>query len=654
MAGGLNPRCGFVAEIEVFLKARNLKIAKDASGTGSGVRILGLAVWFGIVTGLLEGSLFLLLQQFGRMTYVSVEIVWIAALFNLFLFLWVGLVLLILSLVIPRWPWTAIAIFFFTTLALVDWLGLILFEHISPWAVVLLAIGLAARVASWAGKHEAAVFGFWRRSIAWVALVAVIAFVTIQTSVFAQDRLAVTRLPDAQHSSPNIVLIVLDTLRADHLSSYGYPRVTSPNIDQLADQGVLFENAYAASSWSLPSHASLFTGRSVHEHGADWSTPRAMMDNGLPTIAEALSDRGYHTAGFSSNLFWVTSEVGLDRGFAHFEDFFTSPADMMFRTFYGRTFEKLVLTRLGFEDIPARIRASDMNQSILQWVEDNSTANGDGPKRPFFIFANYMDTHDPYLPPDPFRNKFSQVENPGGLINDRIGQGNPELTSDQVQTEMDAYDGSIAYVDDAIGELLQGLDERGQAENTLVIITSDHGEAFGDHGVFLHKNSLYREEIRVPLIMWQPDKLPAGMRVTQAVSNVSLPATLMDFVFPEERLFRGPSLSELITAAQTGTSAKGMDWPVPLSEMAQIPWAPQRAPASSGDLKSLIGTRWHYIEHEANGPELYDLATDTAETNNLAGQPELQDVLAPLEDCLSQTLDPTHLSCPGELTSLPN
>ena len=90
------------------------------------------------------------------------------------------------------------------------------------------------------------------------------------------------------------------------------------------------------------------------------------------TIAEALSDRGYHTAGFSANLFWVTSEVGLDRGFAHFEDFFTSPADMAFRTFYGQTFEKLVLTRLGFEDIPARKRAPDMNRSILQWVRITS------------------------------------------------------------------------------------------------------------------------------------------------------------------------------------------------------------------------------------------------------------------------------------------
>ena len=357
----------------MLLKTRNLKIWKNADGPGSGVKILGLAVWFGIVTGLLEGCLFLLLQQFGRLTYVSVEIVWIAAVFNLLLFLLVGLVLLILSLVIPRWPWTTIAIFFFTTLALVDWLGIVLFEHIAPWAVGLLAIGLAARVATWAGKHEAAVFGFWRRSIAWVALIAVIAFVTIQTSVFMQDRLAVTRLPDAQTGSPNIVLIVLDTLRADHLSSYGYPRATSPNIDQLANQGVLFENAYAASSWSLPSHVSMLTGEYVHEHGAEWDTPQALKDNGLLTVAEALSDRGYHTAGFSANLFWVTSEVGLDRGFARFEDFFTSPVDMAFRTFYGRTFEKLVLTKLGFEDIPARKRGPDINRSILRWIEDNYT-----------------------------------------------------------------------------------------------------------------------------------------------------------------------------------------------------------------------------------------------------------------------------------------
>ena len=208
--------------------------------------------------------------------------------------------------------------------------------------------------------------------------------------------------PDA----PNILLIVIDTLRSDHLSSYGYERSTSSTIDRLAEQGVLFENTFSTSSYTTPSHASLLTGRYPHDHGAQWITRRPILNDRCPTLPEALKARGYRTAAFSANRFWFTREQGFGRGFIHFEDNFHSPGDMAVRTFYGRKFEEFILRRL-FDDYPWRQQARNINNSVMRWLERN-------PDEPFFAFLNYFDVHDPYLPPQPYRSEFSTLENPGG------------------------------------------------------------------------------------------------------------------------------------------------------------------------------------------------------------------------------------------------
>src|SRR5215470_1373262 len=173
----------------------------------------------------------------------------------------------------------------------------------------------------------------------------------------------------ASSDAPNIIMIVIDALRADHLSSYGYVRPTSPHLDRLAQQGVVFEHALSASSYTLPAHASLLTGRYLYEHGVEWNNRTARFANRYPRLAEALQSRGYRTAAFSANVFWVTRSKGFGRGFIHFEDYFQSVADMAARTLYGRIIETLILRRLGYEDIPARRRASDINRSVLQWIE---------------------------------------------------------------------------------------------------------------------------------------------------------------------------------------------------------------------------------------------------------------------------------------------
>ena len=448
-------------------------------------------------------------------------------------------------------------------------------------------------------------------------------------------------LPSPRAASPNVLVIVLDTVRADHLSGYGYARATSPNVDRIAQQGVLFENAISTSSWTLPSHASLLTGQFPFEHGATLNN----LDSRLPTLGEQLQLHGYRTAAFSANLLYFTEKEGFGRGFIRFEGPFHSIADMAFRTVYGRKFERFVLRRLGFEDIPARKRASDVTHAFLRWAERD-------PGQPFFAFLNLFDAHTPYLPPQPYRNRFSKQPNPGGLINWHMFRPWPELTPEQLQSEMDAYDGAIAYMDDQVGALLTALQKQEIGRNLLVVITADHGEAFGEHRfgehrLIDHRNSLYRALVRVPLIIWWPGHLPAGARVERPVSIASVPATVMDLVgAADSGTFRVPSLAEL-----WGTRAHEQNWPFPLTELAHIPFESPHHPCKYGEIKSLVGPEWHYIVHEKFGEELYHWKQDPGEQQNLAKAPEGQAIIKEFSGRLQDILGHSHAASLQKLSN---
>jgi glucan phosphoethanolaminetransferase (alkaline phosphatase superfamily) len=195
-------------------------------------------------------------------------------------------------------------------------------EHINHYALLTLAVGIAVQFTRWFRKHEAATLFFWRRSLPWIAAVALFALIGIQSGLWLWERMATKNLPRVALGLPNVLVIVVDTLRADHLSSYGYKRLTSPNIDRLAREGILFETALATSSFTLPSHASLLTGLYTYEHEAEWMNPKALFSCQCPTLAEALRSLGYRTGAFSANLFWFTHEYGFGRGFIRFDDFF--------------------------------------------------------------------------------------------------------------------------------------------------------------------------------------------------------------------------------------------------------------------------------------------------------------------------------------------
>jgi arylsulfatase A-like enzyme len=587
------------------------------------------AAWFGLVTGLLEGTGFLAFQKLDWLNWdmalmtIAHEIVWISALFDLLLFGVLGLALATLARLCPKLPVTRQAVFLFAFLSFLDWLSLT--GRIRTRPVLLLAAGLAVALGRWFHKHEATALRFWRRSLPWVAATAVLALVGIEGGLWLQERSAIAQLPALPTGSPNILVIVVDTLRADHLSCYGYARSTSQNLDYVARQGVLFESAFAGSSWTLPSHASLLTGRYPYEHGADSTKP---LDGRYPTLAEALRALGYRTAVVSANNIIFCRGKGFGRGFIRFEDYFHSAADMAVRTLYGRMINKFVLRHLGFEDLAARKRAAEVNRSALRWIDRHRA-------KPFFAFLNYFDTHDPYLPPQPYRNKFSESKNPGGILNFRMDRIHPKMTPEQVQSEIDAYDGAIAYVDDHIGQLFAELHRRGIAQNTLVVITSDHGEAFGEHGLFTHRKMLYREVIQVPLIIWWPEHVPAGVRVTRPVTNVALPATVMDLVGAGGQA-QFPNLS--LTGLWKFPVAQN-DCPYPLAELAQEPSTKSfQFPAYHGWLKSLMSSQWHYIVHEKLGVELYDWKNDPREVHNLVATPEGQAVVSSLRVRLQSQL----------------
>ena len=577
------------------------------------IDILYYSIWFGLLTGLVEGVLLFIFQRFellkGQITYLgsSWEVIWIAPLFDLLFFLFAGMFFALVSRFLPQVFAKRLSLFAFSFLMIFAWIEIYLSGRLSPIATGILAAGLAYQLSfSLYGREKK--FGSFVKTTAKVFFGGTLALlIVIQGGYWLKEQSVVRNLPEAKTSAPNVLFIVVDTLRADHLSLQGYERNTDPNLTRLASEGVMFESAYATSSWTLTSHASLFTGRWPYEHKADGGRS---LDDTYPTIAEALSARGYRTGAFSGNFGTVTRHWGFGRGFIHFEDYYQSLSNMAVSSVYGRFLEYYALHKvMGMEYKLDRRWAPEINQSALDWIDRDS-------EHPFFVFINYFDVHAPYISPD--RGMFSDVENPGGLVNTDWTTAdiyNPK-TPEQIQGEIDAYDGGIHYTDQQIQNLLDELKKRGVLENTIVVITSDHGELFGEHGLWEHHNSLYRPVIYVPLIIWYPESVPQGVRIPTAVSNVSIPSTLLDLLgFSDQTEFPGPSLAELWR-----NPASAAQWPDPIAEMAESAWVNPNHLSIKGDMVSVISTDWQYIEHEFNGMELYYLVDDPDQLNNLASE----------------------------------
>jgi arylsulfatase A-like enzyme len=288
---------------------------------------------------------------------------------------------------------------------------------------------------------------------------------------------------------PNVILIVLDTVRADHLGCYGYARETSPNIDAFAGTATRHARALSSAPWTVPSHASIFTGKPPFVHGAHTVAVKRQRNNVRPlhrnhlTLAEALAAEGYQTAAFASNAAYLARFWRLDQGF---------------ETYHVE-----------------RAYAKELNERIFDWLERA--------ERPFFLFANYIDAHRPYntRPRAGFLDP-PAVEDDGELVKRLKNQVLPAkrpVPRDLVRRVVDQYDTAIANLDEEVGALLDRLKQRDLYDNAVIVITSDHGEYFGEHLLVEHSKDVYQEAIRVPLLVRAPGQREARTDELLAVSN---------------------------------------------------------------------------------------------------------------------------------------
>lgn len=314
------------------------------------------------------------------------------------------------------------------------------------------------------------------------------------------------RLPAREaQQGPNVVLITVDTLRADHLSCYGYERPTSPFLDTLAAAGARVADAVAPASWTKPSTGTILTGLYPSRHGALYHGSSLHLPEGERTLAEAFQQRGWVTAGFVANPN-VKAVFDFDRGF---DQYFDAPVQdtltlaSLRTSAFGRMLMRLLRHKFNWNyenDI------ASMNRHVLAWLEANHDAR-------FFLYVHYIDPHDPYDPPAQYREQFAR---PAGLalFNER-----------KRRVGIDLYDGEIRYTDDGLKALVEALKAHGVWEDTLFVLTSDHGEEFFEHGVLGHGFSLYQEVVHVPLILHGPG-VPPGVVIEEPVAVLDLPATV--------------------------------------------------------------------------------------------------------------------------------
>lgn len=404
---------------------------------------------------------------------------------------------------------------------------------------------------------------------------------------------------------PNVLLIVIDTLRADHLTSYGYDRRTTPHIDRLAEEGVLYEECISSSSWTLPAHASLFTGLFARDHrttSENWT-----LDESFETLAELLKEAGYHTGGFSNNV-WTNDVSGLKRGFDTFLEMWREQPER----------EK----GISFDDPTVDMGAARTNEEIFAWLDGLSDKS-----RPFFVFINYFEPHLPYRPTQPHDDDFLTEKIDQGTIRRLRSFYSPreygyilgvpwmEVSAREIEILTALYDGEIAYVDSMIGQLVKGLETRELLDNTLLVITSDHGEHLGEHHMLEHKLSVYDPLLRVPLILRNPGRIPAGVRITTQVQAHDVFGTILDTTGVRKDFLPRLPLED---RAHEYTFAELAYPRIFLDVIAkEIPgWD---ASAFARSLKVVRGQRYKLIWGSDDRLELYDLAADPGEMQNLAG-----------------------------------
>lgn len=376
----------------------------------------------------------------------------------------------------------------------------------------------------------------------------------------------------------DIILISIDTLRADHLGCYDYPRNTSPSVDKFKEDGVLFLRCTAQSSSTLTSHASILTSLIPSHHGAYFIRGQALPDN-ITTMAELLKAKGYRTISFNDGG-QIAPKFGLNQGFDKYESMSDS----------------LKAEHLNFNRIVTKAMA---------WLDKN-------PNEKFFLFLHTYETHHPYTPK---RRQLELFEsNYNGNLNwqitvemiEKINKGEIKLTEEDKQHIINTYDAEIRSMDESFGLLIDYLKRKKLYDNALIIFTSDHGEEFGEHGTWaMHSHTLFNDQLHVPLIIKLPGSKFAARKVDYLVRGIDILPTVMDLLAEKmSRDFEGSSLVPLM---------KGKEPKKPVFAISQRDMPETYVPA----YWSVMTRRWKLYN-----AKLYDLSNDPGELKDVAGTHE--------------------------------
>jgi arylsulfatase A-like enzyme len=457
-------------------------------------------------------------------------------------------------------------------------------------------------------------------------VVAVVALVTVlvsgsihQQPLVLADQAAIA----TPAGKPNILLITLDTVRADHLSLYGYGRPTTPNLVQFAKESVRYTNAFSASDVTLSTHASLFTGLYAIRHGAHYQKG---FSGGKPlsqehvTLAEGLRGHGYQTAAVVANPGFLSDGFGLAQGFVYYDQ--RVPTPFLGRTNREYSFRSIIRKMLLHFSVPRNYdqitrRAGEINESAFKQLDRLRQGN-----RPFFLFLNYMDAHWPYIPPEPFHVRYPGIDESFGLeeyftlLNNVVHKG-VRVTDPQRKHLLSQYDGAITYLDSELGKLFTKLREMHLLDNTLIVITADHGEAFGARNLMEHGVSVYQDQVHVPWLIRYPGgsgsdrNASRGLTVKDPISSVDLLPTVLEFAgMPPMKNLDGISLLH-----SSGTNRFIYCESYPRGSLL----TEERFRRTE---RAVVHGRWKLITSTVGKHELYDLTSDAAESQSLYSQQE--------------------------------
>ena len=561
---------------------------------GARVRtILALGICASVVAGLLHAGQLWVAVALGGFRWFSREFEWMAPVSYALVLLPAAAGLALVSIFAAHRAWLGFAVGSLTIGAVFG--ALLPLTQLSRTSSLLLAAGAGVMAARWAiAAPERCSVVATRGALVSLVFVPMVALTQAWWFGVRESR-AVAALKAASPEAPNVLLVVLDAARAKSLGFINAAAGTTPRLDQWARGGVIFERAFAVAPWTLPSHASMMSGRYAGELSADWTVP---VGRHHPVLAELFRDAGYLTGGFVSNLHYTAYDTRLNRGFVHYDDYQVDWPQISRSSSYLQTALADTLLR-----VPAlgNLRAflhpdlsivrqhryrSRLGAEVIDAFLDWESQRGG---RPFFAFLNLMDPHLVTTAADEDRRRYPHDH-----------RGEPD------------YVAAMRYLDGELDRLLATLETRGALERTVVIITADHGELLGEHGLEGHAQSAYKDVLHVPLFLRFPARAPGLTRIARAVSLRDLAATILDLSNVARGQLPGQSLAALWRDSSAVVSPA-------IAEVRRQTNPLGTYPTASGALSAVFDERSYYIRnHGTGGEELFDYATDTGETTDRA------------------------------------